>query len=76
MTRAACLLLLLAGCAGGDAGRRVIATDGAPRAIGPYSQAIESGGFVFLAGQIAIDPATQQMVAGGIEAQTERVLLN
>jgi len=54
----------------------VIATDGAPRAIGPYSQAIEADGFVFCAGQIAIDPATQQMVAGGIEAQTERVLLN
>lgn len=49
-------------------------TDNAPQAIGPYSQAQVSGGFVFTAGQIAIDPTTGDIVRGGIAEQTERVL--
>ena len=53
-----------------------IATVDAPAAIGPYSQAIRLGNLVFTAGQIALDPATQQMVAGGISEQTTRVLEN
>ena len=56
--------------------RDVIATDQAPKAIGPYSQAIRAAGFVFTSGQVAIDPATQQVIAGDIAAQTERVLKN
>lgn len=56
--------------------REVIATEGAPKAIGPYSQAIKANGVVYLSGQTALDPATQQMVSGGIAAQTERVLKN
>jgi 2-iminobutanoate/2-iminopropanoate deaminase len=55
--------------------RRAIATDRAPAAIGPYSQAIVSGGFVFCAGTAGIDPATGE-VADGIEAQTEQALTN
>ena len=53
-----------------------IATERAPRAIGPYSQAIRANGFLFTAGQIPIDPATMQTVAGGIREQTERVMQN
>ncbi len=49
-------------------------TDNAPQAIGPYSQAQVSGGFVFSAGQIAIDPATGNVVPGGVSEQTDRVL--
>ena len=56
--------------------RQVIATDTAPKAIGPYSQAIRSGGLLFLAGQIPLDPATMQLVEGDIAKQTERVLEN
>ena len=56
--------------------REPIHTDKAPAAIGPYSQAIRAGGFVFVSGQIPIDPATGQFVAGGIGEQTERVLQN
>ncbi len=51
-------------------------TDKAPAAIGPYSQAVVHNGFVFTAGQIAIDPATGQIVSGDAVAQTERVLAN
>ena len=54
----------------------VISTEKAPRAIGPYSQAIVSGEMVFTSGQIPLDPATQQMVTGDIRAQTERVMEN
>ena len=54
--------------------RKVIVTAGAPAAIGPYSQAIQAGGFVFVSGQIPLDPATGQVVGGGIAAQTERAL--
>ncbi len=53
-----------------------VATDRGPKAIGPYSQAIKANGLVFLSGQIALDPVTQQMVAGDIAVQTERVLEN
>jgi 2-iminobutanoate/2-iminopropanoate deaminase len=56
--------------------REVIATNDAPKAIGPYSQAIRAGGFLFTSGQVAIDPATQQVVAGDVSAQTDRVLKN
>jgi len=53
-----------------------VATDRGPKAIGPYSQAVKANGFVFLSGQIALDPRTQQIVEGDISAQTERVLEN
>jgi 2-iminobutanoate/2-iminopropanoate deaminase len=56
--------------------REVIATDQAPKAIGPYSQAIRAGGLIFTSGQVAIDPATQQVVAGDVAVQTDRVLKN
>ena len=56
--------------------REIISTKDAPQAIGPYSQAIKANGFVFTSGQIAIDPSTQQVVAGDVAAQTERVLRN
>ena len=55
---------------------KFLATAGAPKAIGPYSQAVVEGGFVFCSGQIPLDPATGELVAGGIEASTERVLDN
>ena len=55
---------------------RQISTDKAPSAIGPYSQAVIANGFLFTAGQIALDPATGQIVAGGIVEQTERVMEN
>lgn len=53
-----------------------IQTDKAPAAIGPYSQGIVAGGFLFTAGQIAIDPATMTVVTGDVVAQTERVMQN
>jgi 2-iminobutanoate/2-iminopropanoate deaminase len=53
-----------------------IATDRGPKAIGPYSQAIRANGFVFLSGQIPLDPNTQQVVEGDAAIQTERVLEN
>jgi 2-iminobutanoate/2-iminopropanoate deaminase len=53
-----------------------IQTDRAPQAIGPYSQAIKANGFIFASGQIPLDPATMQIVEGGIEEQTQRVLDN
>mgnify|MGYP006287648837 CR=1 FL=1 len=56
--------------------RQAISTDSAPQAVGPYSQAIRSGGLIFTAGQIPMDPATGEMVQGDIEAQTRRVLDN
>lgn len=56
--------------------KTVVSTDKAPKAIGPYSQAIKVGEFVYTAGQIALDPATGEIVGGGIEAQTRRVLQN
>ena len=85
-----CALLCLAPATGGQtkrAGRsttarphapprRVVKTDKAPQAIGPYSQAIVAGELVFASGQIALDPQTGQMVAGGIKEQTEQSLRN
>ncbi|MGA9349248.1 MAG: RidA family protein [Anaerolineae bacterium] len=56
--------------------REVIATKKAPAAVGPYSQAIRVGDFVFTAGQLAIDPATGKLVEGGIKEQTRQVLRN
>jgi 2-iminobutanoate/2-iminopropanoate deaminase len=56
--------------------REVIATPNAPQAIGPYSQAIRAGGFVFVSGQIPLDPASGEIVAGGVAEQTRRVLDN
>jgi 2-iminobutanoate/2-iminopropanoate deaminase len=56
--------------------KQIIATEHAPQAIGPYSQAIVANGFVFASGQIPIDPATGQFVEGGIVEQTEQVLRN
>jgi 2-iminobutanoate/2-iminopropanoate deaminase len=56
--------------------RERIQTEDAPAAIGPYSQAIRAGGFVFVSGQIPIDPKTGEFVAGGIAAQTQQVLKN
>jgi len=56
--------------------KEVISTENAPRAIGPYSQAIRVNGFLFTAGQVALDPATGQLVEGDIARQTARVLDN
>lgn len=56
--------------------RKAIATEGAPAAIGTYSQAIRAGGWVFLSGQIGLDPATGERVAGGAEAEAHRVFTN
>jgi 2-iminobutanoate/2-iminopropanoate deaminase len=56
--------------------RDVIATQDGPEAIGPYSQAIRTDGFVFVSGQVAIDPANQQVITGDVAAQTDRVIKN
>jgi 2-iminobutanoate/2-iminopropanoate deaminase len=56
--------------------KRIILTDRAPKAIGPYSQAVVSNGFAFLSGQIPFDPATNQLIEGDIATQTGRVLEN
>lgn len=56
--------------------KRRLATDGAPTALGPYSQGIVANGFVFCAGQVGLDPATAELVGGGIQGQTDRALKN
>jgi len=56
--------------------KRIIYTDKAPKAIGPYSQAISIGTMVYTAGQIGLDPATMELVSGGVEEQTRQVLAN
>jgi 2-iminobutanoate/2-iminopropanoate deaminase len=61
---------------GGTTLKEVIATDRGPSAIGPYSQAIRANGFLFVSGQIALDPSTQLLIVGDIKAQTERVMEN
>ncbi len=56
--------------------RRVVATEQAPKALGPYSQAIHTGDFIFCAGQAGLDPATGKLVEGGVRAETRQVLRN
>jgi 2-iminobutanoate/2-iminopropanoate deaminase len=56
--------------------RHAVTTSGAPAAIGPYSQGIVSGDLIFCSGQLGLDPATGDLVEGGVEAQTERALRN
>jgi 2-iminobutanoate/2-iminopropanoate deaminase len=56
--------------------KKHVVTQQAPAPIGPYSQGVISGGFLFVSGQIPIDPKTNEIVGGGVEAQTERVLQN
>ena len=56
--------------------RKIIATEKAPKALGPYSQAVKVGGTVYLSGQIALDPATGEIVSGDFETETRRVLDN
>ncbi len=56
--------------------KEIVRTDGAPKAIGPYSQAVRAGGLVFCSGQIPLDPATMTVVGGGVAEQTRRVLQN
>ena len=56
--------------------REAISTDSAPRAIGPYSQAVRAGNTVYLSGQIPLDPATGELVGGGFESETRRVFDN
>ena len=56
--------------------KTVIATDGAPKAIGPYAQAVRVGQWLFVSGQIGLDPVSGEMVAGGVVAEAERVLDN
>lgn len=55
---------------------KYVSTNGAPRPIGPYSQGVISGGFLFCSGQIALDPETNDLVEGDVAVQTERVLQN
>jgi 2-iminobutanoate/2-iminopropanoate deaminase len=56
--------------------RRAVTTEAAPRAVGPYAQAVAWGDLVFCSGQVGLDPATGRLVAGGIEAETARALEN
>ena len=56
--------------------KEIISTDKAPAAIGPYSQAVRAGGFLFLSGQIPLDPATMAVVSGSVSDQAERVMKN
>ncbi len=55
---------------------QTIHTDNAPKAIGPYSQAIKAGDFVYVSGQLGVDPSTSKAVEGGVKAQTEQALKN
>ena len=56
--------------------REIITTDAAPRSIGPFSQGVRAGGFVFVSGQVAIDPETQKVIEGDVSPQTEQILRN
>ncbi|GAC1521146.1 MAG: RidA family protein [Polyangiales bacterium] len=56
--------------------KQIVSTDRAPKAIGPYSQAVRAAGFVFLSGQIPLDPATGELVSGDIARETQRVMHN
>ena len=57
-------------------GKKIIHTDKAPQAIGPYSQAVRTENMIYTAGQIGLDPATMEIVSGGVEAETRQVLTN
>jgi len=57
-------------------GKKIVSTEKAPKAIGPYSQAVLAEDLVFTSGQIALDPSTMEFVEGGVEAQTRQVLTN
>lgn len=69
-------LIALAGCASDRVTREIIATPDAPAAIGPYSQAVRMGDVLYAAGQIGLEPATGQLVEGGVAAETRRALDN
>lgn len=56
--------------------REIISSEAAPRSIGPFSQAVRANGFVFVSGQVALDPSTQKVIEGDVSAQTERTLAN
>lgn len=56
--------------------KQIISTEQAPKAIGPYSQGVKAGGFLFLSGAIALDPQSGEIVKGGVEAETEQVMKN
>jgi 2-iminobutanoate/2-iminopropanoate deaminase len=56
--------------------REAVFTPNAPKAIGPYSQAIKANGFIFVSGQVAFDPATGDLISGGVQEQTQQVLKN
>ena len=56
--------------------KKIISTQNAPAAIGPYSQAVEANGFLFLSGMLPIDPANGQLVQGGVKEQTEQIFTN
>ncbi|MCF8228829.1 MAG: RidA family protein [Bacteroidales bacterium] len=56
--------------------KKIIYTEKAPQAVGPYSQAVEANGMLFISGQIPLDPKTGKLVEGGIKEQTEQVMLN
>jgi 2-iminobutanoate/2-iminopropanoate deaminase len=64
------------GRGGGGTVKKIVRSDAAPAAVGPYSQAIRGGDFLFVSGQLGIDPATKQMAEGGIQNQAERALAN
>lgn len=70
------LLVLAMGGYAQSGGKRAVESPDAPKAIGPYSQAIIANGFIFTAGQVGADPKTGALIEGGIEAQTEQVLKN
>lgn len=70
------LISLAIGVNAQSGGKRAVESPDAPKAIGPYSQAIIANGFIFTAGQVGADPKTGALVEGGIEAQTEQVLRN
>ena len=70
------LIIILSGCLKNDFSKKVIHTDEAPAAIGPYSQAIQTGNTIYLSGQIALVPETGKMIEGGIEQQTRQVMKN
>jgi len=57
-------------------GKKIVSTDKAPKAIGPYSQAIRTEHFIYTAGQVGLDPMTNEIVEGGVEAQTRQALTN